>query len=63
MYRVIGKRGKYYALEIDSIDEDDIKEFLDSLEPVIICNDIDELECFNISPDEVEIVNKYEEDD
>ena len=62
MYRVIGRNGKYYALEISSIDEDDIKEFLDGCEPVIICNEIDELDCFGIETDQVEIVEKGEAD-
>lgn len=58
MYRVTGSYGKYYAIEINSIDEDDIKNFLDSSEPVIICNEISELDCFGIDEDQIEIIKK-----
>lgn len=62
MYRIVGRNCKYYALEIYSIEEDEIKEFTDSAEPVIITEDIADLYCFGITPDQVEIVEKGEDD-
>lgn len=59
MYRVTGRSGKYYALEIESIESDaeNIEAYTETGDPVIIVGDIYDLENFGINPDEeVELV-------
>jgi len=58
MYRIVKLSGIYKALEIDSLYDDieNIQAFLNESEPVILVNDLEELDHFNITKNEVEII-------
>ncbi len=57
MYRV-GKMGnKVYAMKIDfKEDAENILAFVESGDPIILCGNIWELECYGIDEDDVTIV-------
>jgi len=60
MYRVTKMSGKYYAIEINSIEEDaeSIESFTNDSIPVIIVGELYELEKLDIYESDVELVEK-----
>lgn len=59
MYRVIKQSGKYYALEVDIADDDEqenIDIFVNEGTPVILVNDLEDLDALDIDVDEVQII-------
>ncbi len=58
MYRVIKIRGKFYGIEIDSIDDDieNIEGFIETGDPVILCDELEDLEIFGIDETEIKMV-------
>lgn len=65
MYRITGSYGKYYAVEIaglrSSREVEDIEAFvIESAEPVLLVQDIEDAERFGIDADEIEIVERDE---
>lgn len=59
MIRIVKMSNKYYGIEIDSIEDDleNIKDFIDQGTPVILVNDLEDLEfTYGISEDEIILV-------
>ncbi len=58
MYRVVLLGGKPYALEVETVtdDEENINNFLDTGDVVLFCQDLEDLEVFGIDKDDIEIV-------
>ncbi len=58
MYRVIQLSGQIYALEISSVigDLDNINQFVEEGEVVMLCDELDSLEKYGINTDEIETV-------
>lgn len=58
MYRVVKMSGKYYALQIDSVtdDQENIDVFVSGGELVILCEDLEELEDLYIFKEDIQIV-------
>jgi hypothetical protein len=62
MYRVVCLGHKWHAIEIKSIENDleNINEFVDNADPVIIVNELWQVE--DLLMDEIEIVEKEDEE-
>jgi hypothetical protein len=58
MYRITKLSGKIYAFEIDSVNDDldNIVEFLESGGAVLIVNELEDVEYFDLDPEEIEVV-------
>jgi hypothetical protein len=59
MYRIVIMGSGLYAKEIDGITDEeieDINEFVRNGEPVILCNDFDDLERIGIEEDDIIMV-------
>lgn len=58
MYRVLKLSGKLMAMEFDSMEDEaeNIGNFVDSGDVVILCSDLEDLYILDIDPDEIEIV-------
>lgn len=62
MYRLTNLSSQWYALEINSIEDDieNIKEFTSTGTPIILCEDFDNLYELGINKNEIEIVSDEE---
>lgn len=59
MYRIIEQRHRWYALRVDSIEDDaeNIEDFVKDGDIVIIVDDLKMLSQLGIDPDEVELIS------
>ena len=59
MIRVVCMRNKWYGKKLYKLDDEaleDIENFIESGEPVILCNSLDELEDIGVDIAEIEMV-------
>ena len=58
MYRVVKISNKYYGVEIDSVDDDieNMEGFIETGDPVILCDELEDLEIFGIDETEIKMV-------
>ena len=59
MYRVVKISNKYYGVEIDSVEDDmkNIESFIETGDPVILCDELDDLEIFDIDMSEIKMID------
>lgn len=62
MYRIVAMGSGLYCGEIDSIEDDveNLNDFVSQSEPCILIEDLEDLEKFGLSEDDLIMVNKEE---